>query len=111
MTVLPDEVPPDGLDLGHYYMENRRLVFLLLSLWICGVFLKLTDLHELITGKRASILELAALFPWQTMPILLMFALLAWSKDMRVQLLGIIASLVLVNSAMINRSLDVAPAG
>jgi hypothetical protein len=111
MTVLPDEVPPEGLDLGEHYMENRRLIFLLLSVWICGVFLKLNDLHELITGKKASVAELAALFPWQTVPILAIFAILAWSNNMRIQLLGVTASLILVNSAMINRSLDVAPAG
>lgn len=111
MTVLPDEVPPEGIDLAEHYMENRRLVFLLLALWICGVFVKVNDLHELITGKRASVAELAELFPWQTVPILLTFAVLAFSKNMWVQLVGVLASLVLVNSAMIDRSLEIAPAG
>lgn len=29
MTVFPDEVPEDGLDLGQYYMDVRRLLYLL----------------------------------------------------------------------------------
>ena len=58
MTVFPDEVPAEGLDLGEYYLDNRRLVYLLLSLWVFAVFLKLTDLHELVSGKPASFGEL-----------------------------------------------------
>jgi hypothetical protein len=107
MTVFPDEVPPEGLDLGEYYMENRRLVYLLLSLWIIAVFVKLTDLHELVSGKPASFAELAAKFPWQTIPVLSIFALLAWSKNMRLQLAGVVVSLILVNGSMIDRSLSV----
>lgn len=111
MTVFPDEIPADGLDLGEYYMENRRLVYLLLSLWVVAVFVKLTDLHELVSGKPASLAELLAKFPWQTIPVLLIFALMAWSKNMRVQLGGVIASLVLVNGSMIERSLSVVQPG
>ena len=107
MTVFPDEVPAEGLDLGEYYLDNRRLVYLLLSLWVFAVFLKLTDLHELVAGKPASFGELLSKFPWQTVPVLLIFALLAWSKNMRVQLAGVIASLILVNGSMIERSLSV----
>jgi len=107
MTVFPDEVPAEGLDLGEYYLDNRRLVYLLLSLWVFAVFLKLTDLHELVSGKPASFGELLSKFPWQTVPVLLIFALLAWSKNMRVQLAGVIASLILVNGSMIERSLSV----
>ena len=110
MTVFPDEVPESGLDLADHYLENRRLVYLLLSLWVLGVFVKVTDLHQLVTGKQASMSELAALFPWQTVPILALFALMARSKNMRVQFAGVITSLVLVNGAMINRTLDVIPA-
>jgi hypothetical protein len=31
-AVLPDEVPPDGLDLKHFYMERRRYLALLIVL-------------------------------------------------------------------------------
>jgi hypothetical protein len=107
MIVFPDEVPAEGLDLGKYYMDNRRLVYLLLSLWVFAVFIKLTDLHELVSGKPASVAELLSRFPWQTVPVLLIFALMAWSKSMRVQLVGVIASLILVNGSMIEQSLSV----
>jgi hypothetical protein len=110
MTVFPDEVPADGLDLAEHYMENRRLVYLLLSLWVFAVFVKLSDLHELVSGRPASIAELLSVFPWQTVPILLIFALMAWSNNMRVQLAGVVVNLVLVNGSMIDRSLAVARA-
>jgi len=107
MTVLPDEVPQEGLDLADHYMDNRRIVYLLLALWVFSIFLKLSDMHQLVSGKPASIFELLAKFPWQTVPILLLFAFMAWSKNVRVQLFGLVVSLILVNSAMIYRSLDV----
>ena len=107
MTVLPDEVPEHGLDLERYYMENRRLVYLLLSLWVFGIFLRLTDLHEVATGRRAGLTELAAMFPWQTLPLLALFALMVWSNNMRVQLIGVALAFLLVNSAMINRAIEV----
>ena len=108
MAVLPDDVPDSGIDLAEHYMDNRRLLYLLLSLWVFGLFLRLTDLFKVATGKEASSLELMAMFPWQTLPLLFIFGLMAWSQSMRVQLAGLIVSLVLVNSAMIYRSLDIA---
>jgi len=107
MTVFPDEVPSEGLDLAEHYMENRRLVYLLLSLWVFSVFLKVNDLRELVTGRPSSVAEILVAFPWQTIPVLLLFALMAWSKDMRVQLFGVVTSIVLVNGTMIERSLDI----
>lgn len=106
MTVLPDEVPASGIDLREHYMENRRLLLLLLSLWVVGVFIRLTDLHEVVTGRQASLPELAVQFPWQTIPLFGLFALLSWSGNMKVQLLGLAAALVLVNSAMIHRTIE-----
>ena len=107
MTVLPDEVPRGGLDLRNHYMQIRRLLYLLLSLWVFAIFLRLTDVHELVTGRRVSVLEIAAMFPWQTVPLLGLFALLAWSTDRRVQLIGVGVAFVLVNSAMVNRTIEV----
>ena len=109
MTVLPDEVPASGLDLAEHYMDNRRLLYLLLGLWIAAIFLRLTDLFQIVTGKPVSAWEVAAAFPWQTIPLLALLALLAWSKDMRVQLVGVIAVLLLVNGAMVTRAIDVTP--
>jgi hypothetical protein len=111
MTVLPDEVPETGMDLVAHYLENRRLLYLLLSLWVFGVFLRLADLFERVSGKPASALEMAAMFPWQTLPLLLLFGVMMWSRDMRVQLVGVVLSLLLVNSAMINRTIEVARPG
>lgn len=110
MTVLPDEVPEAGVDLAEHYMEHRRLLYLFLSLWVLGIFLRLTDMHEVVTGRPASIIELASMFPWQTIPLFCLFGLLAWSTNMRVQLAGLIAIFVLVNSAMIGRSIELRPA-
>ena len=107
MTVLPDEVPNEGLDLARHYMESRRLLYLFLSLWVLGVFLRLTDLHEVVTGRPASFMELAAMFPWQTIPLFGAFAVMAWSGSMRVQLAGVLLAFVLVNSAMIGRAIEV----
>jgi hypothetical protein len=107
MTVLPDDVPEGGLDLAEYYMENRRLLYLLLSLWVFGVFLRLTDLHEVVTGRPADIVHLASMFPWQTTPLLAVLALMSWSSSMRVQLAGVLIAFVLVNSAMIGRTIEV----
>jgi len=33
---------------------------------------------------------MAAMFPWQTIPLLCIFALLCWSSSMRVQLVGVV---------------------
>jgi hypothetical protein len=107
MTVFPDEVPDQGLDLAEHYMENRRVLWLFLALWVFGVFLRFTDLHEVVTGRRASILELGTLFPWQTIPLLAILALLAWSSDRRVQLLGVAIVFLLVNGSIITRSIEV----
>ncbi len=109
MTVLPDEVPKGGLDLAQHYMDSRRLLYLLLFLWVLAIFLRLTDVHEVVTGRRVSPFEIAALFPWQTMPLLCLFVLLAWSSNMRVQLAGVTIAFVLVNGAMINRTIEVPP--
>lgn len=106
MTVLPDEVPEAGIDLAKHYMDNRRVLYLLLSLWVFGVFLRLTDLHEVVTGRPASLVEMAAMFPWQTLPLLLVLGLMAWSTNMKVQLAGVIVAFLFVNSAMINRAID-----
>ena len=107
MTVLPDEVPKEGLDLAAHYMESRRLLYLFLSLWVFGIFLRLTDLHEVVTGRPASFLQLAAMFPWQTIPLFGAFAVMWWSGSMRVQLAGLILALLLVNSAMVGRAIEV----
>jgi hypothetical protein len=107
LAFLPDDVPEGGLDLAEYYMENRRLLYLLLSLWVFGVFLRLTDLHEVVTGRPADIVHLASMFPWQTTPLLAVLALMSWSSSMRVQLAGVLIAFVLVNSAMIGRTIEV----
>ena len=109
MTVLPDEVPEDGLDLAQYYMENRRLLYLLLSLWVLGVFVRLLDLFETATGVSASTYQLAAMFPWQTIPLLGVFALMCWSNSMRVQLIGVIIVFFMVNITIVDRSIEVSP--
>lgn len=109
MIVLPDEVPADGLDLAEHYFSNRRFLYLLLSLWVAGVFVRLTGLFQAFTGRRGSALDVVAIFPWQTIPLLALFALLAWSSNRRVQLFGLLAVLVLVNSAMSVRSIEAAP--
>jgi len=111
MTVLPDEVPASGLDLAEHYMENRRLLYLLMFLWVVGIFVKVSDLHPLVTGKPVSILQLARVFPWQTIPLMLLFGLMAWSRNMNIQRCGLIVSFVLVNSSMVDRSLEVVQAG
>ena len=105
MTVLPDEVPAEGIDLTQHYMDNRRILFLLLSLWVLGVLVRLTDLLQIMRESSVSILEAALMLPWQTVPLLLLFALLAWSRNLRVQLIGLVTALILVNGAMATRDL------
>ena len=107
MTALPDEVPPEGLDLALHYMDCRRLLYLLQALWVLGIFIRLLDLFESVTGRRTSTLALAAMFPWQTIPLLCIFALLSWAKNMRVQLAGVVAVFLLVNGTIVDRSIDV----
>jgi hypothetical protein len=109
MTVLPDEVPEQGLDLAQYYMDNRRLLYLLQALWVFGVFVRLLDLFESVTGRTTSTLEMAAMFPWQTIPLLCIFALLCWSSSMRVQLVGVVVVFALVNGTIADRSISVRP--
>ena len=109
MTVLPDDVPHEGLDLAQYYMDNRRLLYLLQALWVFGVFVRLLDLVESVTGRTTSTLELAAMFPWQTVPLLCIFALLCWSSSMRVQLIGVMIVFALVNGTIADRSIAVRP--
>ena len=111
MAVLPDEVPASGLDLAEHYMENRRLLYLLMFLWVLSIFVKVSDIHQVVTGKAASIFQLAGMFPWQTIPLMLIFALMAWSRNMIIQRWGLIVSFILVNSSMVDRSLEVVQAG
>ena len=110
MTVLPDEVPAHGLDLAQRYMDNRRLLYLLQALWVFGVFVRLMDLFQSVTGRTTSTLEMAAIFPWQTIPLLCIFALLCWSTSMRIQLVGVIAVFALVNGTIADRSIAVGSA-
>jgi len=107
MTVLPDEVSEEGLDLARHYMENRRLLYLLQSLWVFGIFIRLLDLFESVTGRTTSTLQLAAMFPWQTIPLLSIYAFLCWATNMRVQLIGTIVVFALVNATIIDRSIAV----
>ena len=107
MAVFPDDIPASGIDLVEHYMDNRCLVYLLLSLWVVGEILKVMDFHEVITGRSASIGEVASVFPWQTIPVLMLFALMAWSKNMRLQLAGLVVALIMVTGSLIQRSLGV----
>jgi hypothetical protein len=111
MTVLPDEVPDGGLDLAQHYMANRRVLYLLTTLWVVGVFVRLMDLFEAVVGRSVSGFELATKFPRQTIPLLALFGFMAWSKNMRVQLAGSILVFILVNSTIAYRSIEVRPAG
>lgn len=110
MTALPDEVPASGIDLAEHYMANRRLLYLLTTLWVMGVFVRLMDLFEAVAGRSVSGFELATKFPWQTIPLLGIFGFMAWSKNMRVQLVGSILVFLLVNSTIVYRSIDIRPA-
>ena len=65
------------------------------------------DLFESVTGRTTSTLQLAAMFPWQTIPLLCVFALLCWSSNMRVQLVGTVLVFGLVNGTIMNRSIAV----
>jgi hypothetical protein len=106
MAVLPDEIPPEGLDLGDYYMSHRRLVFLLLALWVLGIFVRLSGLVEALSGRSAAPVEIFTAFPWQTLPLLAILALLAWSDNRKLQVAGLVVILVLVNSAMSRRAIE-----
>ena len=107
LLVRSDEVPEGGVDLAQHYMDNRRLLYLLQALWVFGVFVRLMYLFESVTGRTTSTLEMAAMFPWQTIPLLCIFALLCWSSSMRVQLIGVIVVFALVNGTIADRSIAV----
>ena len=107
MTALPDEVPEGGIDLACYYMDTRRILWLLVSLWVLAVALRFTDMHQVVTGRRASVLELGTLFPWQTLPLLALLGVMAWSSSRRVQLFGVLVAFALVNTAIVNRAIEV----
>ena len=83
--------------------------YLLQALWVFGVFVRLMDLFESVIGRTTSTLEMAAMFPWQTIPLLCIFALLCWSSSIRVQLVGVIAVFALVNGTIADRSIAVRP--
>jgi hypothetical protein len=87
-------------------MSIRRRLLLLLALWTLAVFLRLAGLFEAFAGRPGTLLEALAAFPWQTTPLLALFALLAWSANRRIQLVGLAALLVLVNSAMSQRAIE-----
>jgi hypothetical protein len=107
MTSLPDAVPEEGIDLEDFYMENRRTLWLFLALWVLGVAVRFTDLHLIVTGRSASYSELATLFPWQTVPLLGLLGLMAWSNSRRVQLFGVLVSFALVNTEIVNRAIEI----
>jgi hypothetical protein len=107
MTSLPDAVPEEGIDLEDFYMENRRILWLFLALWVLGVAVRFTDLHQMVTGRSASLSELGTLFPWQTVPLLGLLALMAWSPNRRLQLIGVLLSFLLVNTEIVNRAIEI----
>lgn len=105
MTVLPDELPGEGIDLGAYYMENRKRVYLLLTLWSLAVFIRFAGLFEAFSGRTGTTLVVLADFPWQYILLLALYALLSWSSNRRVQLVGLVAILIVINSGMSNRTI------
>ena len=107
MTVLPDEVPAKGVDLSDYYMATRRSLYLLLALWTLAVFVRLAGLFEGYSGRKGTLLDAIAVFPWQTLPLLALFALLSWSNRRWIQIAGLVALVILVNSAMGSRAIEI----
>ena len=106
MTVLPDELPGEGVDLGDYYMENRKRLYLLLTLWSLAVFIRFAGLFEAFSGRAGTTLEVLADFPWQYILLLALYALLSWSGNRRVQLVGLVAILFVINSGMSQRVIE-----
>lgn len=105
MTVLPDDLAGEGFDLGDYYMQVRRRLYLLLALWTLAVFVRFAGQFEAFSGRSGTTLDALSAFPWQFIPLLALYALLSWSSNRRVQLAGLVAILVLVTNAMSNRTI------
>ena len=106
MTVLPDEFPSEGIDLGDYYMAIRRRLYLLMGLWTAAVFIRFAGLFEAFSGKLGTTLDALYAFPWQYVPLLALFGLLAWSGNRRVQLIGLVAIVMIINGAMTQRVIE-----
>ena len=106
MTVLPDEVSGEGLDLGEHYMHIRRRLFVLLALWTLAVFVRFAGLFEAFSGTAGTTFDALSAFPWQYVLLLALYALLYWSSSRRIQLIGLIAILLLVIQAMSSRTIE-----
>lgn len=90
-TVLPDEVPAEGLDLGEAYMANRVYLYLTLAVSFAGDLLRTTLHDKLVSG----------VYPWTdpaflaavaapTLALIALYILLAWSRDRRVHAVGLL---------------------
>jgi hypothetical protein len=110
LTALPDIVPAEGMELEAYYMDNRRTLYLLLGLWVLAVFVRLSGLFEIVEGRSGNWMDVLTVFPWQTIPLIGLLGLLAWSRNRWFQLGGLLAIILLVNAAMMNRSIELPPA-
>ena len=104
MGVLPDTVPSRGLDLGDRYMAQRRVLFSLLAVWVLAVLLRWTGLFSLIPHATSISPDVTA---WQIPVLLFLFALLAWSRQRGVQVVGLILMLIIMNSVMSREAVEI----
>ena len=79
-AALPDEVPPEGLDLWAAYRDRRVYLYTVLALGLVGDMGRFTLNFADKFGTTSDPLKF---YLWDTIAIAL-FAILAWSKDWRV---------------------------
>ena len=87
LSVLPDDVPSDGLDMREYYFDHRKYLYSVLALQ------QVTDLiRKLMWGAKVGALDNPQF--WWYVPMvgawLAAFIVLAWSRSARVHLIVLV---------------------
>lgn len=93
LAVVPDEVPPEGLDLEVFYFEHRGYLYVVLLIAFLGDLVR--NLLQPGAWQSEALIYLGAVFA----PVLGILALLAISKNRRVHIVGVIALFAIAHVA------------
>ena len=93
-AVLPDDVPAAGLDLEKFYMENHVYLYATLAVDFAGDLIRTTVHAYLVKGTHLWTNPKFVAHIAPSLVLIAAFVLLAWSKDRRVHIAGLLAFFV-----------------
>jgi hypothetical protein len=99
-AALPDQVPDHGLDLGHYYMDNRGYFWGLFALWVVALVA-----NEAVVARAAGRSALAILGDtWANLAFAALFILLMWTRSRWVHGAVLVFSLAILLASWAGRA-------